>query len=282
MAISINKPTFELDPKDREFINFIQNKITSYGQIPYTVPEQLIIEIIKDCARFFFRYGSYRYGQVVWGCISKDDIKRYETTNADHDPRYEKKSVISYHCKLPPSVINVIEIYERGNNLASNTDFGLGNTFQSSIQLLNRSFSMSPTGGFSLVGINNNLYMTEAVARLAQDNVFQSCCTTMVAFNFSLVTKDLLIHHEFKSDFVIKYVEAVHLHYLYQDELFDKYVLAKTKRELKRVLAGHKTPLPGDVELDADAICDNLEDAEAVEEILKNGSGVGDIILWRQ
>jgi hypothetical protein len=277
MPVTINKPTFELDAQDREFINLVQNRITSYGQIPYSVPEQLIIDIIKECAKYFFRYGSYRYGQTIWGCLLKDDIKRYTTTNADHNTNYERRSVISYHCKLPPSVMNVIEIYERGGSHDSSVDM-----LQSSVQLINRSYSMSVTGGFSLVGINNNLYATESVAKLMLDNVYQSCCSVMIAFDFNIVTKDLLIHHEILKDLVIKYISNIHLHNLYEDELFLRYVIAKCKRELKRVIAGHTIDLPGGVTLDSDAICDNLEDIEFVETNLKESSGIGDIILWRQ
>jgi hypothetical protein len=269
MPVFINKPTFELDPQDRDFINLVQNRITGYGQIPYSVPEQLIIDIIRECAKYFFRYGSFRYGQTVWGCLSKDDIKSYTSPN----------TIISYHCKLPPFIINVIEIYERGNNLApSDMLQQFANNSYSSYS----SYSMSATGGFSQVGINSNLYVTEAVARLVMDNVYQSCCTTMVAFDFNIVTKDLLIHHEIKKDLVVKYVTNIHLHNLYEDELFLRYVIAKCKRELKRVLAGHTIELPGGVTLDSEAICDNIEDIELVETNLKESSGIGDIILWRQ
>jgi hypothetical protein len=39
--------------------------------------------------------------------------------------------------------------------------------------------------------------------------------------------------------------------------------------------------LPGDATLNVDELCNNTEDAEKVEEILKQAGGVGDIIIYR-
>jgi hypothetical protein len=58
-------------------------------------------------------------------------------------------------------------------------------------------------------------------------------------------------------------------------------VIANVKKELKRILGGHVFPLPGDVTISAEEICNNIEDAADVETIIKAGGGVGDIIVKR-
>ena len=57
--------------------------------------------------------------------------------------------------------------------------------------------------------------------------------------------------------------------------------MANTKKELKRLIAGHTFNLPGGVTVSADEICNNLDDAENVENLIKSSSGVGDIIMKR-
>lgn len=274
MSVNITGTQIELDEQDVQFVNLIQNRITAYGQIPYQVPQQLILDLIKESASFFFKY-YWGSSETVWGCLEKEFITKYED---DHE-NLSNRRAISYNIQLPKYVKNVIEIYERGRNMTANNI-----SYQSasnSMQLINRQYSMSATGGFSLVGINNWLYQTEAITHLVEDNVYQSCCTVMVPYNFNIYTKTLIIHQEIKKDFVLKYSRNVHIHYLYEDELFIRYVVARCKQELKRIIGSHTIELPGGVTLDVENICDT-EDFETITDRIKNGSGVGDVILWRQ
>jgi 16S rRNA A1518/A1519 N6-dimethyltransferase RsmA/KsgA/DIM1 with predicted DNA glycosylase/AP lyase activity len=39
---------YSVNEQDINFINLVQNKITGYGQIPYTVPTNLIIDVIEE------------------------------------------------------------------------------------------------------------------------------------------------------------------------------------------------------------------------------------------
>lgn len=275
MPVQINNKSLQLDEFDQEFINLVQNRITSYGQIPYEVPQQLIIELIKECAKYFFKY-YWKSGETVWGCVEKKHFTHYETDNGEAPVN----PVISYCAQLPMAVQNVIEVYERGKNAAATKfDPNTGVT-----QQLNSSFSysVSAVNGFMMPGINQNLYIQQEVAKISENNIYESCCTNMIAFNFNLFTKNLFIHDEIGKDLILKYVKNVHIHHLYNDELFIRYVIAKCKRELLRVLSSHEIPLPGEVTLNPEAICDNLEDAENIEEQLRESSGIGDIILWRQ
>ena len=68
---------------------------------------------------------------------------------------------------------------------------------------------------------------------------------------------------------------------LYEDNYFERYVIANVKRELKRIIGSHTIPLPGGATLNVDEICNNIEDAENIEEKIRAMNGTGDIISQR-
>jgi hypothetical protein len=273
MPVQIGHQSFKLDQQDTDFIQLVNDRITSYGQIPYEVPQAMIISLIKECAKFFYKW-YWGSSETMYGCVEKKWFNHYETGNWEKP----KQPIASYVVQLPNAVKNVIEVFRRGDVQHNSSAY---QAITESMQLINRQYSMSATGGFSLVGINNNLYMNEAISKLVENNVFESCCTAMVPFNFNIYTKNLMIHEEIKTDIVLKYLKNIHLHHLYDDDLFQKYVVVKCKKELKRVLGSHTIDLPGGVTLNVDEICDNIEEVDSIETQLKEGSGIGDIILWR-
>ncbi len=103
--ITINNPTIELSQADNDFISMVNNRLTVYGQLPYTVPVMLIVDVIKESARFFFKDYQRSY-ETVYGYISKDDITNYITDNGQSDiggdPTF--REVLSFAVKLPPQV----------------------------------------------------------------------------------------------------------------------------------------------------------------------------------
>lgn len=287
MAVNIVSQTFQLDAGDIQFLEYIQNKITAYGMIPYRVPEQMMIDCIKDCARYFYKYYWRSAAEKLWGLISKDDIKRYSSNNGYRgsdgwNGKNPVREIISYSIKLPPSVRVIEHVFFKGAAATVPNDLNSG-ALQDTFQLLNRQYNTAMSGGASLLGINNNLYIQETITtKIVQNNAFRSIAGVMVSYSYNPTTKILVINHEITDDLIICYTADIHLHELYQDDYFRRYVVACVKRELKRVLAGHEKTLPGGVTLNPDEICNNLEDIENIEQYLKESSGVGDVIYWRQ
>ena len=60
MAITLERDSNDLSPIDNEFIDKILNILTLYGSLPYKIPRQMVIEVIKSSAKYFFKY----YGQA--------------------------------------------------------------------------------------------------------------------------------------------------------------------------------------------------------------------------
>jgi hypothetical protein len=135
--------------------------------------------------------------------------------------------------------------------------------------------------GQSLVGINSSLYLIEAVCKLVEGQAMESILNTGIPFSFSNSTHVLNFMGQIQHNLLLQCMCNVPLHNLYSDDLFIRYVLAKTKMELRRKIGSHTMQLPGDATLNVDELCNNTEDAEKVEEILKQSSGIGDIIMYR-
>lgn len=267
MAITVNTE-LELLQADRQFIDLVNNRITIYGQIPYTVPQKLIIDIIKESARYFYRH-YFRATQKSFLWLLKDDIIDY-VTHGSLMPGFE--NLADYQVQLPGYVSVVMEVYETNMTTTPTSQELLNN-----IQLLQRS---APYGQ-SVLGINNSLYIIEAGCRMIEEQAYQSIFGTSTPFNFNPLTRKLNIHKVISANLMLECLINVDIQMLYNDDLFIRHVITRTKTELKRLIASHTIELPGGATLNADEICNNLDDVEKVEEILKQSGGIGDIIMMR-
>lgn len=267
MAISVNQ-SIQLLEADRNFIDLVQNRITIYGQIPYKVPEKLIIDIIKESARYFYRH-YFRATQKSFYYVSKEDIIDFTQHNSTN-PGYENMS--DYYLNLPGWVNVVYEVWHTNQTTMPTSQELLNN-----IQLLQRS---APYGQ-SVLGINNQLYIIEATCRMIEEQNYNSIFGTSVPFNYNPLTHKLNIHKNIVTNLMLEVLVNVDIQLLYNDDLFIRHVIARVKQELKRLIASHTIQLPGDVTLNADEICNNIEDVEKVEEILKQSGGIGDVIMFR-
>ena len=307
--ISVNnysEKQIQLSIPDQEFIETLNNKLTMYGQLQYTIPTNFFIIIIKEAARYFFRMGYWRSQQTVFYRLPKTEIieflrnrnhccdepacKNYPNCECDgtnhktHHVHPEEiddsyRNLRGYAIKLPGFVNAIREIYESNKHeTVPDEAFNSQNEFLTNMQRLN-------PYGYSLMGINNHLYYQEVCVSMMQSNVYQSVYGTSVPFSYNNSTKTLILNKEIKPETVslmIQCVCNVDLQYLYEDDLFNKFVYARCKQELKRLIASHTLQLPGEVTLNPDEICANWEqEIQEVRDELKGATGIGDLILQR-
>jgi hypothetical protein len=296
-----------LSENDSEFLNLISNRITMYKQIPYDVPQQLIIDIVRESALMFFRYGYSRAQETKLFYLPLSELTKYGNVSevsdmSDHNPyaqggfyagsgtlwsnsySYNKGSgnhgqykdpktgFLGYTVKLPGYVNVVSDIHETNNNRT----FSALNLIQN-MQYMGQ---VSPYGQ-SLVGINSSLYLIEAVCKLVEGQAMESILNKGIPFNYNNSTHTLNFMSVIEHNLILQTICNVNIEHLYGDDLYIRYVVARTKMELRRKIGSHTIQLPGDVILNVDELCNNTEDAEKVEELLKMGSAVGDIILYR-
>jgi len=260
--INNNNNTIKLSESDREFVNLVVNRITMYGQIPYTIPELLIIDMIKNSAKYFYKYYSNAWQKNHYY------IKTYDLVN--NDKNRESGTLNNITARLSPRIRIVTEVHE--TNMPS---------AQTATSLDVSTFGGSSTNG--PVGINNNLYMIEKATQMVEANVFKQIFRSKIPFDYNHATQTLSLFREPTpgSNIILAVLCDIDIYHLYNDNFFERHVIAQCKRELKRLLGGHVFDLPGGVTMNAEEICNNIEDAEKVEELIKNGSGVGDIIMKR-
>lgn len=366
MAISINKPTeptLELTNEDRKFIELVQNRITVYGQIPYTVPQKLIIDLIKESAMYFFRMGYWRSQHTVFYQLKREDVvdflvddychkhshhhnhhnpnidhcwpkgangqclgkeshkviklcpffpeHKFHTDELDHHCLHDEcdfehqclhcnpqldllghsdnidkyslrakyRNFRGYGIRLPGFVNVVREVY-----LCNQQDFDtINEIFNSSTDMLFRQ-QMSPYG-YSLMGINSNLYIQEVTVKMTEQAAWHAVYSTSIPIRWNSATKMLILNHEIDENTKSLMLQCdcnVDIQELYSDDVFIKYVVGRTKQELRRLIGSHTIPLPGDVQVNVDELCYHCEeDVNEVNDVLKGGTGIGDVILQR-
>lgn len=258
-----------LDAVDTEFFNRINNGITLYGQLPYSIPRNLIIDCIKRAARYFYEWypGVTKPTYYVASLSDFINTKNEITTGAVNKTITEKSRFLNLSHRI--SVVRKIH------------EPGYGYNFQDMVDETYSNQGLS-SGDKRHTGIDNNLFFTELTTKMVEVNMIQAMMGTTIAFKFNQHDKTLYLKSAPKSDKVlIECKSNVHIHNLYNDSFFERLVMGYSKRELKRLIAGHTFELPGGVVLNADEICNNLEDIESVEEKIKLMSTMGDIIIKR-
>jgi hypothetical protein len=295
-----------LSRDDSEFVNLIDNLITGYKTIPYSVPQQLIIEIIQIAAKTFYRLAYFKAVETKMFYVPLDEIRKYGNVqsadpsiymsvngymsdnpatalnptpcdpgkyNSTSDNYHNKKTgFLGYQVKLPSFVSAIMDVIQTNDN----------KTFSSQTLIQNMQWQGQTSYMNYMWGINQNMFLIEGVCKLVESQTIESILNKGIVFSFNSSTHTLNLMSEVTHTLLLKCICNVPVHYLYQDDLFSTYVLGKVKLELRRRIGSHQIPLPGDVQLNVDELTMGAqEDVQRVEEQLKASSTVGDIILMR-
>lgn len=268
MPITLPQQNITLVQDDTDFISLVRNRITMYGRIPYDIPQQLIIDIIKESARLFFKH-DFRSTSRVFMQIRKEDILDFRKNN----PINNYEQLRGYGLILPGYVQVVKEVYRVNvTNII---------TVEEITEISVGIIRTSPYGS-SLAGINSSMYNLAATCKMVEQTAYQSLLGRSVSANYSPSTQHLFINEpEIENGFILECLVNVPIQNLYQNDLYIRHVIGRCKQELKRLIGGRSINLPGGVTVNAEEICNNLEDIQTVEDILKAGDGIGDIIMFR-
>lgn len=256
----------KLDNNDSAFFNEVNNNITLYGQLPYNIPQKLIIDCIKDAAKYFYEWHPAMtkpaYYYVDFNKAFTNTLQTVEPTRS-----IKQRGII---LPLSPKIAVVRKIYESKNS-ANYQD------------LIDETFINSGSNRLSsTVGIDKNMFFTEIATRMVEANMIENILGTTIAFKYNHFDNVLYLKTIPSSNSLMIECKAfVHIHNLYRNSYFKRLVVGYAKRQLKRLIGGHTFELPGGVTLNADEICNNLDDIETTENIIKSMSTVGDIIMER-
>lgn len=253
---------YSVNNEDILFITLIQNRITGYGQIPYTVPTNLIIDVIKSSAKFFYQWYPLSLHQTYYAIKVSDLIKTtgYNTFN--------NKSI-----KISPRIKAIMKCYESIPFFAKRDDF---NVFDMQSTIAGSHISVGGSG------IDNNMFIIENAVKMVEISALKQMFKTTVSFRFNMYNHEISFKKMPEASSVIFDCLACNdVSTLYEDNFFERHVIANVKRELKRIIGTHTIPLPGNATLNVDELCNNIEDSDNIEEKIKAMNGTGDIISQR-
>jgi hypothetical protein len=256
-----------LNEVDNDFVNMINDRITIYGMLPYTVPRRLIVALIQQSARIFYSYSYYTSQENRLMLLPKEEILKYAPKEGN------KIKHVNYVVPIPLNINAIKEIYE--TNISERS-------ILSDEELEKNILFDSTSYGQNIYGINNNMFMFDMAAKMIQYQAVRAVFSKPVMWHF-VRSKHQIVFYEtsFSGALILDCMCNVNVETLYNDALFIRHVIASVKEELKRLIGSHTVTLPGEVQISAEEICSNIEDKAAVEETLKSASTTGDIILFR-
>ncbi len=249
----------DLSQIDRNFVNTIVNKISLFGQIPYSIPVPMIVEVIKSSARYFYKYHANAW-KLTYYKIELTDIIQFAGSD----------NFTYLGLTVSPRIRVIKEIYEA--NVTSTTSI---------ISSMYDTAKYNQKNDMYGSTVNNNLFIIEASVQMVESRAFDNLFSAKMPYDYSSNTHELILKRKPTASLVLECYADNDISSLYNDAWFERHVVANSKKELKRLIAGHTFNLPGGVTVSADEICNNLEDATDVENLIKAGSGIGDIILKR-
>ena len=260
----------QLEPCDAQFIQYCISEITEDGMLPFTLPPQSLIRIIRDCALWFYANCDQAV-QEKWYGIKFDDLKVDEVKN---------KTI-----RLPDQIEAVIEIKQV--NAAEN--FRRLARFMREPIYFSSAYNMLGAGGSAMSGLGNpyrladrDIATEEAFSRMYEVQLFKTLLQKGLRFDYNPYSKILVFLGRVESNLVLSTLCRIPVQSLYNDIRFRKYVVGKAMSRLKKILSMFGFHYPGNVELNIDELeTQGKEIVDAIEEEIKGSSSAADIILMK-
>ncbi len=236
-----------------EFISEVQQELTISCALPFQVPEAEILRIIKYAAKWFYK--KYEYAvQERYYIIPQESFKLI--------PSYSQYGTI----KLPDCIFSIIGVrqckdgFSLYDPLKSMPDFSLEKVLFKDIYSIDGSTE-------ALMYATIYQYWID----LASHVLFHP-----ISYNFNTNSKQLVfLGEQPQNDVVLTVYEELPLGYLYKDEIFFRYVCAKAKTQLSRILGTFQFNLPGGVTINYDLLRDEgMNAVEKIEEEIKTDEGM--------
>lgn len=271
--ITINQDSNHSSPIDNQFIDKVMNVLTLYNSLPYKIPRLMVIECIKTAARYFYMYYNSA-SRKAYLYLRKQDIQDYLQNQFGSVVNGETQINIMVN----PRIRVIMKLHKFDGNLDNIFVNDLNDDFSGEFGNLN-SFRSSHNTRYS--SIDRHLFFIENAIKMVEINALPTIFGKSIPFEYNQPTNTLMIKTSLNHNLLMECLVDVNISNLYNDSLFERYVIALAKRELRRLIGSHTIQLPGDVTINVDELTAGVDDIEKVEEIVKNSSGIGDIMFFR-
>lgn len=232
--------------KVNQLIDSINNEITVDGQLPFTVPKRTIIRNIKEAKKWFYK--NYE--------LALEDGYLYIDLNAHG-------FVCDNYIQLPNEIKSVFGVHPTGQRMLG--DFSL-----EKMAISDYFKTRNGSGG-------GKLDMSYYVATQIQIQQLQSILQKKVSFDYNENTHRLFIKgwRPNGGGLILQAYHTIEDDMLFEDEIFFRYVVAKCKIALSRVIGTVTMPLMGGAQIDFSLIRDEgMDELEKIKEEVKQQRGV--------
>jgi hypothetical protein len=235
-----------------EFIALVQQELSVACALPFTVPVAEIERIIKFSAEWFYK----KYEDAV-----EERYYVIPKTNFKTD-QYRKSRTIT----LPDCVFSIFSLkklkedFGRTYSFDGTGDFGIERLF------LSDSVSIGQ-------GTENMMYY---VLNLSWLDLSSHIINHTISYNYNRASHKLFVGGETPDrDCVAQCYVKLPFEYLMKDEIFYRYVVAKCKIQLSRILGTFNFNLPGNITINYDLIrSEGTDEVTKIEEEIKSEEGM--------
>jgi hypothetical protein len=235
-----------------EFIGLVQQELSVACALPFTVPLPEIQRIIKFSADWFYK----KYEDAV------EERFYFIPTSAFKTDQFKRERTVT----LPDCVFSVYTVkklkedFGRSMSFDGTADFGIERLF------LSDSVSIGQ-GTENLMYYTLNLYWLDVASHLI---------THTISYNYNRNSHRLFFGGQTPDrDCVVMCYAKLPFEHLFRDEVFYRYVVAKCKVQLSRILGTFNFNLPGNIQINYDLIrSEGQDEITKIEEEIKNEEGM--------
>jgi len=235
-----------------EFIALVQQELSVACALPFTVPPAEIQRIVKLSADWFYKKYEdaveERYYIIPKTMFQTDQFKRERTVT------------------MPDCIFSIWQLkklkedFGRSMSFDGTADFGIERLF------LSDSVSIGQ-GTENLMYYTLNLYWLDVASHVINHTI---------SYNYNRNTHKLFFGGETPDrDCVALTYTKIPVEHLIKDEIFYRYVVAKCKVQLSRILGTFNFNLPGNIQINYDLIrSEGTDEITKIEEEVKSEEGM--------
>ncbi len=232
-----------------QFVKEINDELSQDCQIPFKVSAKSLMRTIRWAKKWFWIHCEHAV-EETYIVIKQDQF---------HTAKFELDRKIC----LGDRIISVFDIY-RMNGSGLLGDFSIDRLNAQEIYRYGQN------------GVNGAADIEYYVARRVSFDWLNQLLSHTISFDYNRLTQELMLVGEApKIDIVVHCYRAIPDEALFEDELFFRYVLAKAKMDLGRIIGTIKMNMIGNAEINYDMIKeDGKEELENIKNEIKDDNGV--------
>jgi hypothetical protein len=243
----------------------VNSELTGACMIPITIPKKEMVRIVTEAKKWFYK----NYEDSV-----KDSYYVVPTAAFNTDLFKSSRQIPLPIAKADGSgnVISINELVQAGEMLigAGANGFSMDADFTLDKFIFANAYALG--GGTTVLGENLMYYV-------ANENLFDMARQVLqpkVSYSYNRLSHTLtLLGKTPKHNCILSVYETIDDCSLYSDEIFHRYVVAKSKIQIGTMMTMFGYNLPGNITLNADAIkSDGQSELDGIKEEIKGDEGV--------